>query len=62
MIIKKFKNKKRNKPNCFIIMALKIIFMGTPDFAVPILKLYLSLIIKFLMAYTQNPKKKIDNK
>ena len=39
-------------------MALKIIFMGTPDFAVPILKTILESDNKILTVYTQNPKKK----
>ena len=38
-------------------MALKIIFMGTPSFAVPILKSILNSEHKVLAVYTQNPKK-----
>ena len=39
-------------------MALKIIFMGTPDFAVPILKSIYKSNNKILEVYTQPPKKK----
>jgi len=39
-------------------MALKIIFMGTPDFAVPILKSIYKSSNKILEVYTQPPKKK----
>ena len=39
-------------------MALKIIFMGTPDFAVPILKSIYESKHKILEVYTQPPKKK----
>ena len=39
-------------------MALKIIFMGTPDFAVPILKKINDSEHKILEVYTQPPKKK----
>ena len=39
-------------------MALKIIFMGTPDFAVPILKSIYKSKNKILEVYTQPPKKK----
>ena len=40
MIIKKLsKQKKKLRENCCInLMAFKILFMGTPEFAVPILK------------------------
>ncbi len=38
-------------------MALKIIFMGTPSFAVPILKSILNSEHRVLAVYTQNPKK-----
>ena len=41
-------------------MALKIIFMGTPDFAVPILKSIYESKHKILEVYTQPPKKKIE--
>ena len=39
-------------------MALKIIFMGTPNFAVPILKAIHKSDHKILEVYTQPPKKK----
>ena len=39
-------------------MALNIIFMGTPDFAVPILKYINNLNNNILEVYTQPPKKK----
>ena len=39
-------------------MALNIIFMGTPDFAVPILKSVNNLNHNILEVYTQPPKKK----
>ena len=39
-------------------MSLKIIFMGTPDFAVPILKTLYQTGHKILEVYTQPPKKK----
>ena len=39
-------------------MALKIIFMGTPDFAVPILKSIYKSNHKILEVYTQSPKKR----
>ena len=39
-------------------MALKIIFMGTPDFAVPILQSIKFSEHKLLCVYTQSPKKK----
>ena len=39
-------------------MTLKIIFMGTPDFAVPILKSIYKSKNKILEVYTQPPKKK----
>ncbi len=38
-------------------MALKIIFMGTPSFAVPILESILNSQHHILAVYTQNPKK-----
>ena len=37
-------------------MALKLIFMGTPHFAVPTLGQSMSLNIKFLEVYTQPPR------
>ena len=40
-------------------MALKLIFMGTPDFAVPILDTINNSEHKILCCYTQPPKKKI---
>ena len=39
-------------------MALKIIFMGTPNFSVPILKSIFDSKHKILSVYTQSPKKK----
>ena len=39
-------------------MALKIIFMGTPDFAVPILRSIKNSGHNILSVYTQTPKKK----
>ena len=39
-------------------MSFKIIFMGTPDFAVPILKAIYESDHKILAVYTQPPKKK----
>ena len=39
-------------------MSVKIIFMGTPDFAVPILKLLHESGHNILTVYTQPPKKK----
>ena len=39
-------------------MALKIIFMGTPDFSVPILEVLHKSEHKILQVYTQPPKKK----
>jgi len=39
-------------------MALNIIFMGTPDFAVPILKSINDSNHNILEVYTQPPKKK----
>jgi len=39
-------------------MALNIIFMGTPDFAVPILKSINESNHNILEVYTQPPKKK----
>lgn len=38
-------------------MSLKLIFMGTPDFAVPILNTIIETGHKILTVYTQNPKK-----
>ena len=37
-------------------MALKLIYMGTPDFAVPILKSILNSNHNVITVYTQNPK------
>ena len=42
-------------------MSLKIIFMGTPEFAVPILKTIHDSKHKILAVYTQSPKKKIED-
>ena len=42
-------------------MAMKIIFMGTPNFAVPILK-RLSSKFEIIAAYTQPPKKNLEDK
>ncbi len=39
-------------------MALKIIFMGTPEFAIPALRV-LNSKHEILCVYTQSPKKKI---
>ena len=39
-------------------MALKLIFMGTPEFAVPILESIYKSNHKILSVYTQSPKKK----
>ena len=39
-------------------MALKLIFMGTPEFAVPILKTIHNSEHEILSVYTQPPKKK----
>ena len=39
-------------------MALKIIFMGTPEFAVPILKSIIESNHRVLEVYTQPPKKR----
>ena len=41
-------------------MALNIIFMGTPDFAVQILSKIYNSKHKILRVYTQSPKKKIE--
>ena len=41
-------------------MALKIIFMGTPEFSVPIFKSIYETNNKILEVYTQPPKKKIE--
>ena len=43
-------------------MAFKILFMGTPDFAVPILKSIHESKHKVIEVYTQSPKKKIEDK
>ena len=43
-------------------MALKLIFMGTPEFAVPILKTIHNSEHKILSVYNQPPKKKIEAK
>ena len=43
-------------------MSLKILFMGTPNFAVPILKKIYNSNHKILTVYTQPPKKKIEVK
>ena len=43
-------------------MALNIIFMGTPNFAVPILKSINDSEHNILAVYTQRPKKKIEVK
>ena len=39
-------------------MSLKILFMGTPEFSVPILKAIHNAKHKILTVYTQPPKKK----
>ena len=39
-------------------MALKIIFMGTPQFSVPILKALHNSIHEIIEVYTQPPKKR----
>ena len=39
-------------------MALKIIFMGTPDFSVPILEALQKSEHEIIQVYTQPPKKK----
>ena len=39
-------------------MSFKILFMGTPDFAVPVLKSIAESNNKVLEVYTQPPKKK----
>jgi len=43
-------------------MPLNIIFMGTPDFAVPILRAINESRHCVLQVYTQPPKKKIGDK
>ena len=43
-------------------MSFKILFMGTPDFAVPILKSIYQSSHKILEVYTQPPKKKTEDK
>ena len=43
-------------------MALKIIFMGTPEFAVPALKTIANSRHKILEVYTQPAKKKTEVK
>ena len=59
MIIKKLvKQKKEINKIVLRSMALKIIFMGTPDFAVPILQSINNSKHNILAVYTQPPKKK----
>ena len=43
-------------------MSYKILFMGTPDFAVPILKSVYDSKHKIIEVYTQPPQKKIEDK
>ena len=43
-------------------MALKLIFMGTPEFAVPILEKIYKSNHNILSVYTQSPKKKKEDK
>ena len=43
-------------------MGLKLIFMGTPEFAVPILKSIHESEHEILCVYTQPPQKKIEDK
>ena len=43
-------------------MAFKILFMGTPDFAVPILKSINQSKHRIIEVYTQSPKKKIEDR
>ena len=43
-------------------MALKIIFMGTPEFSIPILKSIYETNNKILEVYTQPPKKKKEDR
>ena len=43
-------------------MSLKILFMGTPNFAVPILKKIYQSNNEIIEVYTQPPKKKIVDK
>ena len=43
-------------------MGLKLIFMGTPEFAVPILKSIHGSKHEILCVYTQPPKKKTEGK
>ena len=60
MIIKKLKKQKKEIENCFVnAMALKLIYMGTPDLHVPILKSIFNSNHNVLTVYTQNPKKVI---
>ena len=42
-------------------MSFRIIFMGTPEFAVPVLKA-ISKSYEILEVYTQPPKKRIEDK
>ena len=58
MIVKKLsKQKIFRKSHCLGLMAYEILFMGTPEFSVPILKC-LNSKHKILSVYTQPPKKK----
>ena len=58
MIVKKLINTKKNSIKLFYrINGLKIIFMGTPNFAVPILKAIHKSDHKILEVYTQPPTK-----
>ena len=41
-------------------MALKLIFMGTPDFAVPILKTIIEYGHKIVILYSKSKSKKIN--
>ena len=43
-------------------MSLKIIFMGTPEFAVPILKSLYESKHTLQAVFTKSPKKKIEDK
>ena len=47
MIIKNFLNKKFRENRRLTLMSFAILFMGTPDFAVPILEAINNQIIKF---------------
>ena len=65
MIIKKLvKQKKGNRDHCYLnFMALNIIFMGTPEFAVPILKAIYDSNMKLLKKFIPNHRKrKIEDK